>query len=107
MLSIYSLLTITISHLAGFPNMHLKLFLKFSLWSFNVINDCFWLYCLTLDDKIIKTLLHARKLILFNKHEVWVKKENPDFDVTMGSFDGLEVCELVGLYLLDILKKGV
>ena len=31
------------------------------------------------------------------------------FDVTMGSFDGAEICELVGLYLLDklstLLKK--
>ena len=26
------------------------------------------------------------------------------FDVTMGSFDGAEVCELVGLYLLDKLS---
>ena len=28
---------------------------------------------------------------------VWVKKDNPDFDVTMSSYDGPEVCELVGL----------
>ena len=27
------------------------------------------------------------------------------FDVTMGSFDGTQVCELVGLYLLDKLSK--
>ena len=26
---------------------------------------------------------------------------NPLFDVTMGSYDGAEVCELVGLYLLS------
>ena len=47
-----------------------------------------------IDDKIIKTILHARKSLLFNKNEVWVKKDNPDFDVIMGSFDGAEVCEL-------------
>ena len=36
----------------------------------------------------------------------WVKKENDTlFDVTMGSFDGLEICELVGLYLLDKLSN--
>ena len=28
-----------------------------------------------------------------------VKNDNPDFDVTMGSCDGAEVCELVGLYI--------
>ena len=36
---------------------------------------------------------------------MWVKSDNPDFDVTMGSYDGAEVCELVGLYILDILTK--
>ena len=35
----------------------------------------------------------------------WVKKDNPDFDVTMGSYDGAEICELEGLYILDILTK--
>ena len=29
------------------------------------------------------------------------KDANPLFDVTMGSFDGAEVCKLVGLYLLN------
>ena len=31
------------------------------------------------------------------------KKQGGDFDVTMDSFDGAEVCELVGLYLLSLL----
>ena len=34
-----------------------------------------------------------------------VKKDNPDFDVTMGSYDGAGVYELVGLYILYILTK--
>ena len=32
------------------------------------------------------------------------KKKSSDFDVTMGSFDGAEVCDLVGLYLLSQLQ---
>ena len=36
---------------------------------------------------------------------MWAEKDKPDFDVTMGSYDGAEVCELVGLYILDILTK--
>ena len=36
---------------------------------------------------------------------MWVKKDNPDFDVTVGSCDGAEVYELVGHYILDILTK--
>ena len=36
---------------------------------------------------------------------MWIKNsENPMFDVTMGSFDGAEICEIVGLYLLDKLS---
>ena len=38
------------------------------------------------------------KTLLFNK------EGNKDFDVTMGSFDGTEICELVGLYILYILS---
>lgn len=33
----------------------------------------------------------------------WCKKRST-FDVTMGSFDGAETCELVGLYLLSQLQ---
>ena len=44
-------------------------------------------------------------VLLFSNNEIWVQNDNPDFDVTMGSFDGAEVCELVVLYLLNILKS--
>ena len=53
-------------------------------------------------DSIIQIIKHARKSLLFDKTGVWIKNnENPLFDVTMGSFDGAEVCDLVGLYLLS------
>ena len=46
--------------------------------------------------------MHARKSLLFDKNEPWTKKDNANlFDVTMGSFDGVEVCELVGLLALS------
>ena len=54
-----------------------------------------------IDSETISVIMHARKSLLFNKEDVWVKKDNPSFDVTMGSYDGAEVCELVGLYILD------
>ena len=44
--------------------------------------------------------MHARKSHLFCEGNLWVKKSGSEFDVTMGSFDGAEICELVGLYLL-------
>ena len=54
------------------------------------------------DDSTIQIIKHARKSLLFDSIGVWVKNDdNPLFDVTMGSFDGAEVCELVGLYLLS------
>ena len=31
--------------------------------------------------------------------------DDSDFDVTMGSYDGVEVCELVALYLLNLLTN--
>nr|XP_054750112.1 uncharacterized protein LOC129255808 [Lytechinus pictus] len=54
----------------------------------------------------IKIIMHARKSVLFDKDTPWKKKDSGNlFDVTMGSFDGAEVCELVGLYILNILSK--
>ena len=53
------------------------------------------------DKKIIN---HARKSLLFNKQQTWIKKESGLFDVTMGACDGAEVCELVGSFLLYALS---
>ena len=59
----------------------------------------------TIEEKVIKTIYHARKSLLFDKDNVWVKKDNPEFDVTMGSYDGAELFELFGLYLVALLTK--
>ena len=48
------------------------------------------------DDK--KIICHARKSLLFNEEGTWMKKDGL-FDVTMGAYDGVEVCELVGTFL--------
>ena len=49
--------------------------------------------------------MHCQKSLLFNNTGVWIKKEgNKDFDVTVGSFDGAQVCQLVGLHILHILS---
>ena len=45
------------------------------------------------------------KELLFNDGEPWVKKTgNKEFDVPVGCFDGAEICELVGIYNLHLLK---
>ena len=60
----------------------------------------------TIGKNAVNAIKLAHKSLLFSKDGTWFKKgDNELFDVTMGSFDGAEVCELVGLYLLDKLSK--
>ena len=51
--------------------------------------------------KDIATRFHARKSLLYDKNNVWIKKVGGLFDVTMGAYDGAEVCELVGTFMLS------
>ena len=50
-------------------------------------------------------IMHSRKSLLFSDNTVWMKKGESLFDVTMGSHDGAEICELVGLYLLHQMRQ--
>lgn len=59
-----------------------------------------------IEDEIINIIMHCRKSLLFDDGTLWTKKNSPNFDVTMGSFDGAEVCELVGLYLLHLMRDS-
>ena len=57
-------------------------------------------------DKEVRTILHCRKSLLFCNEEAWKKKDFHDcFDVTMGSFDGAEICELIGILILHNLPS--
>ena len=56
-------------------------------------------------DNVSTAIKLARKSLLFNEEIAWVKKGGKTFDVTMGRYDEMEICELVGLYLLDKLSK--
>ena len=53
-----------------------------------------------------KTIFHARKSLLFNGRCVWIKKEGGLFNVTMGAFNGAEVCAAVGNFLFYQLSKS-
>ena len=57
----------------------------------------------TISSKNIEIIKHTKNTFLFNNNSPWSKK-NSTFDVTMGSYDGAETCELVGLFLLSKLK---
>ena len=50
-------------------------------------------------------LLNARQSLLFSNGKVW-KKKTGLFDTTMGAYDGCEVCELVGLLILNKMKTN-
>ena len=51
-------------------------------------------------------IIHAKRSLLFKENVPWEKKTSNDrFDVTMGSFDGAETCELVGCYILSRLAE--
>ena len=77
---------------AFYPSITLRLLKKAIEWArqFCPISD--------LDEEIF---MHCRRTFLFHDGKAWVKKENSDFDVPIGSFDGAEICEITGLYILD------
>ena len=60
----------------------------------------------TISDDDRHIILQAKQSLLFNNGNPW-QKRNTDtlFDVTMGSYDGAETCELVGTYILSQLKQ--
>ena len=41
----------------------------------------------TIKSKDRETIFHARKSLLYNEGEPWIKKQSNNFDVTMGSYD--------------------
>ena len=55
--------------------------------------------------KDVEIIFHERKIILNNDREPWVKKESGSFDLTMGAYDGADVCELIDIYMLYLIGK--
>ena len=91
-------------------------FIKFDIVSFypsisrNVLNEAiqFARNYHNINDDMINTIMNSRKAFLFYDGNPWVNKGTwQHFDVTEGSFDGSEICEHMGLYLLNQLKDIV
>ena len=84
-----------ISWFTGIKNKEKSSFTKFDIVDFypsiskdlltNAIN--FASTITSIDKKVVDTIMHSRKSLLFINNEIWVKKDNPNFDITMGSFD--------------------
>ena len=54
----------------------------------------------------IRIIKHCRKFLLFYDNEPCKKKEDDSsFDVTMGSYDGAELFELIGIYIQSLLES--
>ena len=95
------------------PTKKPRKFFKFDHWKFyssiseNLLENApdFVTHDIKISEKIILIIWHYRKPLLFCLAKVWVKKSNPEFDMTMYSFDGTVICKLIGLYLLDQLSN--
>ena len=59
-----------------------------------------------ISNKDINVIMYSRKSLLFDSKNIWIKKTgNPNCDVTMRSYDGAEIGELVGLCILHVLGE--
>ena len=60
----------------------------------------------TIDNKDLSLIMHCRKSLLICSNETWKKKSTESwFNVTMDSFDGAEISELVGPYIQSNLEN--
>ena len=61
-----------------------------------------------ISDKDLRIIKHCRKSLFYHENEARKKKNSDDcFDVTMGSYDGAETCELVGTLVLSTLVNSI
>ena len=57
----------------------------------------------TIKSKDRETIFHARKSLWYKEGEPWIKKQSNTFDVTIQSYDGTELCELIGIFMLSLI----
>ena len=101
----------TDSVLSWFSNLENKqklVFINFDIDSFypnisetllvGALNWASTITTITEEDRTI--ILHCRESLLCSGGVDWVKRGDTRFDVAMGSFDGAEASDIVGLYLL-------
>ena len=80
-----------------YPSISMSLLITALQFASNYVN---------ITDEERHIILHAKQSLLYNTGEPWGKKSSSGlFDVTMGSFDGAETCELVGAYLLHNIRE--
>ena len=55
----------------------------------------------------IEAIFDRRKSLLYYNDEPWVKKGESNFNVILSAYDGAEVWELIGFFMLSILSKHI
>ena len=58
-----------------------------------------------ISDEDKRIINHSRKSSLVNNQQAWIKTKSVLFDVTKGTYDCAEVCELVGSVLFSQLSN--
>ena len=59
-------------------------------------------------DEETEIILHSCQSVLCHNNSIWCKKNaDSNFDIAMGSFHGAEICDLVGLFLLNKITSMV
>ena len=58
----------------------------------------------TISEEDKEIIFACKESVLYNGDTPWVKREGEEFDITMGSYDGAETTDIVGLFLLHQLK---
>ena len=80
-----------------YPSISIKLFSAAIKYAKTITN---------IDNDQLSIIMQSRKTLLFYNDEPWVKKTgDKDFDVTMGCNDDVELCETVGIYMLNKLSN--
>ena len=57
----------------------------------------------TIKSKNRETIFHAGKSFLYKEGQPWIKKQRNNFDVTIGSYGGADVCERTGIFMLSLI----
>ena len=61
----------------------------------------------SISSKDTDAIFHARKFLLYFNDEPCVKKRESNFDASIGAYDGAEVCELIGIFMLSLPSKPI
>ena len=62
---------------------------------------------ISITSKDTDAVFHTWKSLLYYIDEPWFKKVERNFDFTMGAYDGKEVFESIGIFMLSLLSKHI